>query len=232
MILCGASATSRTVASVITAEGALGAGQEAGDVEAVLRQQVLQAVAGDLATEAAELGPDRAQAGGDQRPQPLADRRARALAVGTEADPLAGSGHHLQRDHVVGGLAVAQGARAAGVVADHAADRAAVVGRRVGPEPQPVRGGGRPAAPPAPRRAGPGRSGPPGRWPGSRSGAGRRRRPAPARPRSRRRTYPLPGWSPAARPCGPRPAPLSSSSTVRGRATACGATRYSEASEE
>ena len=42
-------------------------------------------------------------------------------------------------DHVVGGLAVAQSARAAGVVADHPADRAAVVGRWIWPEPQPVR---------------------------------------------------------------------------------------------
>ena len=61
MILCGASATSRTVASVTTRQGALGAGQEPRDVEAVLGQQVLQAVAGHLAAEAAELGADGAQ---------------------------------------------------------------------------------------------------------------------------------------------------------------------------
>ena len=47
-------------------EGALGAGQELGDVDAVLRQQVLERVAGHLAGEPAELGPDRGQIAVDQ----------------------------------------------------------------------------------------------------------------------------------------------------------------------
>ena len=52
---------------------------------------------------------------------------------------VAGRGQEPQPGDVVGGAAVGQRARAAGVVADHPADRAARVGRRVGPEADAVR---------------------------------------------------------------------------------------------
>ena len=53
---------------------------------------------------------------------------------------LARARDHLQPEHVIGSLAVSQSARSAGVVSDHAADRAAVIGRRIRPETQTVRG--------------------------------------------------------------------------------------------
>ena len=73
-------------------------------------------------------------------------RAAGSAAAGPRPRPAvkrsAGSGEHVQRDHVVGGPPVAQRPRAAGVVADRAADGGAGVRGGVGPEAQPVRGGG------------------------------------------------------------------------------------------
>ena len=53
--------TSRTVAPSTITQGALGADQRLGQVGAVLGQQVLQGVAGDLPGETAELGADHAE---------------------------------------------------------------------------------------------------------------------------------------------------------------------------
>ena len=50
------------------------------------------------------------------------------------------AGDHIQRDHIVSGLAVTESARAACIVSDHAADGAAVVRRRIWSKAQAVRG--------------------------------------------------------------------------------------------
>ncbi len=120
-------------------ERALGAGHEGRDVEAVLGQQVLEAVAGDLTAERPELGTDRAEVVGDDGLQPIEHRR-RGLA-GAEGEPLPRHRHGIEPDDVVGRAPVRQRARAAGVVADHPADRAPGVGRRVRAEAQPLRRG-------------------------------------------------------------------------------------------
>ena len=70
----------------------------------------------------------------------LAPRRSAGPVV-APIQPLAVDRERGQPDHVVRGPAVAERPRPARVVADHPADRAAGVGRRVGPEPQPVRPG-------------------------------------------------------------------------------------------
>ena len=124
-------------------ERALRAGEEPGHVEAPLGQQVLEAVARHLAPEGAELGADRAEVARHHVAQPgEAGRQGRLLAV-LEVQPLAAPGDDVEGDHVVRRAAVAERARPAGVVADHPADRAAVVRRGVRPEPQPVRRGRR-----------------------------------------------------------------------------------------
>ena len=86
-------------------------------------------------------------AGADVVGDPLAERAqrrrdARRSARRAERQPLAAVGEHVERVDVVDGLAPRHRVRAAGVVADHPAERAAVVGRRVGAERQPVRRGG------------------------------------------------------------------------------------------
>ncbi len=117
-------------------EGALAADQEPVEVAAPLRQQVLEGVAGDLTGEAAEPGADGAEVVGHECVEPVVQRGAGAV------EPGAVGGEHVERDDVVGGPSVAEGAGAARVVADHPADRAAGVGRRVRAEAQPVPGGG------------------------------------------------------------------------------------------
>ena len=129
------------------AERALSAGQEPGQIRAVLRQQVLQGVAGYLPGEPAELGADQGQVRRDQGVEPGADRAGRGQAAAPGAPRrqlLPRAGQHVQAHHVVGRTAVPQGPRAAGVVADRAADGGPRVGGRIGAEPQPVggRGGG------------------------------------------------------------------------------------------
>src|ERR1019366_5138637 len=64
--------------------------------------------------------------------------RVRAAPHG---QPLAGPGQQIKIDHVVGRAPVAEGTGTARVIADHAADRAAAVRGRIGPEPQAVRRG-------------------------------------------------------------------------------------------
>ena len=122
-------------------EGPLAAHERAGDVEAALGQQVLQRVARHLPAEAAELGADRAERAGHQAVQVGQGARV-GRRPGAQLQPGAAAGDHVQADDVVRRAPVAQGPRAAGVVADHPADRAAVVGARVGPEAQAVRAGG------------------------------------------------------------------------------------------
>ena len=107
----------------------------------LLGQQVLQAVARDLTTEPAELGADRAQACAHDLAQSIHRGRRRR---GTAHHPqlLTRRRHQVQTSDVVGAAAVPQGAIAAGVVADHAADGAPGVGRRIGSVAQSVRRGG------------------------------------------------------------------------------------------
>ena len=122
-------------------QAALGAGQEAGQVATVLGQQVLHRVARDLPGEPAELGADRRQVRPHQLGQPGADRVGQlGQRAGFEAAPV--GQQQRQRLDVVGGAAVGQRVRTAGVVGDHPAQRAAGLGGRVRPEPQPVHGGG------------------------------------------------------------------------------------------
>ncbi len=125
-------------------ERALGADQEAGHVEALLGQQVLQGIARHLAPEAAELGADHAEVGGHQVAQRPHGRRPitpRVIAE-PEREPLPGSGDHVQPGDHVAGAAVAECPRPAGVVADHPADGAAGRRGRVRAEPQAVRASG------------------------------------------------------------------------------------------
>ena len=112
------------------AEGALGAGHERRDVEAALREQVLQAVPRHLTAERPHLGPHGGQLAGDHRAQALQGRR-RGRDVAAEREPLPRRRDDVETGHVVGAASVAERVVAAGVVADHAADRAARVGRRV-----------------------------------------------------------------------------------------------------
>ena len=114
---------------------ALGAGEGATDVEAVLRQQGLESVAGDLPGERAEMGADDAEAVGDERVEAWEERfRVRLV----EVDDRAVDEHDGERQEVRARPAVAERTRAARVVADHAADRAARVRRGVGSEAQTV----------------------------------------------------------------------------------------------
>ena len=128
------------------AEGALAADQELGEVRAVLRQQVLQGVAGHLPGEPAELGADQAEVRPDQGIQRGTGHGGGGQAVPVQApgrEPLPRGGQHVQAHHVVGGAAVSQGPRAAGVVADRAADGRPRVRGGVRAEPEPVTGRGR-----------------------------------------------------------------------------------------
>ena len=117
-------------------ERALAADQEAGDVAAVLRQQLLEGVAGHLTREAAELGAHGRQPRVHEGVETV-EQRGRGPLV-SEPQPLPRRGHHVEAHDVVAGAAVAEGSRPARVVADHASDGAAGVRRRVGTEPQPV----------------------------------------------------------------------------------------------
>ena len=113
-------------------ERALGADQEPVEPAPVLGKQVLEGVARDLAPEAPELGAHRAEVLVDQgihevvSPACRARRHHRAIGE-QDGEPL----------DVVDRAAVGERSRAAGVVADHPADRAARVGRGIGAEAEP-----------------------------------------------------------------------------------------------
>jgi hypothetical protein len=90
--------------------------------------------------------PDHAQAVRDQRAERHPGRPGGGQAVTAETprrQPLPRGGQHVQAHHVVGGAAVPQRPRAAGVVPDRTADAGPRVGGRIGAEPQPVPGRGR-----------------------------------------------------------------------------------------
>ena len=96
-------------------------------------------------TPAGRSGPARCGSVRQLARRPGARRSSSVPAGGAavEPQPLPGAGDDVEADDVVRRAAVAQGPRAAGVVADHPADRAAVVRARVGAEPQAVRPGRR-----------------------------------------------------------------------------------------
>ncbi len=118
-------------------ERPLRAGDQPVQPAPVLGQQLLERVAADLAGEPSEGASEVGQLGVGDRGEVALDPRA-AGGAAADPDPLAGAGQQVETDDVVGGPAVAEGARAAGVVADHAADGAAGVRGRVGPEAQSV----------------------------------------------------------------------------------------------
>jgi hypothetical protein len=107
-------------------EGSLRADQRLGDVEALLGQQVLERVSGDLPAEPSELGPDRRQGTGDGVAQLIQRRGVRVLlrGEGPGADVLTGRGQQVEPPNVVTGAPVSQCAGTARVVADHSPDRA------------------------------------------------------------------------------------------------------------
>ncbi len=124
--------------------GALGAHQRARDVEAVLRQELVEVVAGDAARDVGESLADEAGASVAQAAQAGVDFAATA-ACGDDGGEFffrcAADGHaravveeDVERLDVVDRLAAEQAVDAAGVVADHAAEGAAAVGCRVGGE--------------------------------------------------------------------------------------------------
>ena len=128
---------------------ALAAGQRPGHVEALLGQQRVQVVARYPARDLRVALADLIGAGLRQLPQGAVDPGAPAagrddgrvlLVAGRPGpEPLAVMSQHLEPDHVVDRLAVGLRGRAAGVVADHAAQRAVIVGGRLRAEHQLVR---------------------------------------------------------------------------------------------
>ncbi len=138
----GGLAVRLSVAETIVGAGAFGADQRAGDVEAVLGQQLVEVVAGDAARNARkffadEVGVAVAQAG--QAGIDLADAAAGANG-GVELGGAGAAHRHaravvendVERFDVVGDLAAQQAVHAATVVADHAAEGAARVGGGIG----------------------------------------------------------------------------------------------------
>ncbi|SIA61266.1 Uncharacterised protein [Mycobacteroides abscessus subsp. abscessus] len=121
-------------------EGAFGAREHGGEVAPTLGGEVLEGVAGDLALEAAELGADGRQVGVDEGGQTRHVAEGGVVAGrGREAPPL--PVHAVESDDVIGGAPPGGSVRATRVVGDHAGDRRAVLGGRVGAEAQAVLGG-------------------------------------------------------------------------------------------
>ena len=128
---------------------ALAAGQRSGHVEALLGQQRVKVVARYPARDLRVALGDLIRAGLQQLPQGAVDPGAPAsgrddgrvlLVAGRPGpEPLAVMSQHLEPDQVVDRLAVGLRGRPAGVVADHPAQRAVIVGGRLRAEHQPVR---------------------------------------------------------------------------------------------
>jgi hypothetical protein len=126
----------------------LAAHQRAGDVEAVLEQERVEVVAGHPARDVREAAPDLVRVPVPQPAQRTVDRRS-AVAVLFDLAVLVVAGftapepgsvieQSFQSGDVVNDLAGALRGGAAGVVADHAADRAVGMGRGLRAVPQPV----------------------------------------------------------------------------------------------
>ncbi len=125
-------------------EGALAADEGAGHVEAVLGEQRVEVVAGDAAWDPRVAGADVGEVLGDEAVQAVVDlgtaapgggdRGALLRGGGADPHPDAVVGEDFEPAHVVDGLAVRLRGGAAGVVADHAAQRAVAVRGRLRPE--------------------------------------------------------------------------------------------------
>jgi hypothetical protein len=132
--------------------GALGPDQRAGHIEAVLREELVEVVAGDPAGDLGEARADlvgvavaeRSEPGVDLGAAPTAGDDGGQLLVARRAHPHAEAiiGQDLQLLHIVHRLAAHDGVGAAGVVADHPAEGAVGVGRGVGREGEAVDLGG------------------------------------------------------------------------------------------
>jgi hypothetical protein len=131
---------------------AFAADQCAGDVESLFGQELVEIVAGDTARDlriagADQIGVAMAQfvelaidlavppAGGNDRAQLILARRS-------DAQPQPVIGQDVELAHIVGGAAGHHRMHAAGIVADHAAQRVVVVGRRIGAKRQVIFLGG------------------------------------------------------------------------------------------
>ncbi len=124
-------------------ERAFGARDRARQVKAVFRQELVEIVARDAPrdfreplTDAIAVAIAQYAERRDQRRAPAVIRDASGRAGCTKAEPRAVVEHDLHRREVVGGFAVGGRMRAAGVIADHPADRASIFGRRIGREEQ------------------------------------------------------------------------------------------------
>ena len=168
---------------------ALGADERTGNVEAVLRQQRRQGEAGDqprqlreaLADQLLVPIPEGAEGAVDVAPRARLRAEPCQLVVRGPADrqtqPVVGE--HVERLDVVARAAGHDRVGAAGVVAEHPAQGAAVVRGRVGPEGQAVAFGGGAQVVQDHARLRRGRSAAPGPAPRSGSGGARRRPPRP-----------------------------------------------------
>ena len=133
---------------------AFAADQGARDVKSVLGQQLVEVVAGDTARDPGKLRANAIRMPVAKRPQPRVDLAAAAalphdgveLRVARRAHRQFGAvvEEDPQLLDVVDGLPGQQRVRAAGVVADHAAERAAAVRRRIRTERELVRLGAAP----------------------------------------------------------------------------------------
>ena len=131
-----------SVAETIVGAGAFGTDQRARHVEAVLRQQFIEVIAGDAARNARKFLAHQIGIAVAEARETRIDL-AHAAAAANERVELLGAGaahgharavveHDVERLDVVDGLAAQQPVHAATVVADHAAQRAARVSGRVG----------------------------------------------------------------------------------------------------
>ena len=118
----------------------LGAGERPRDVEALLRQEVVEVVARDAPRDPRVAPAHEVAVAVGQLLQLRRQRVGHACAVGADAQSLAAIGEHLELVHVVGAARPGSvelrhhRAHATGVRADHPAERAVLVCGRIGPE--------------------------------------------------------------------------------------------------
>jgi hypothetical protein len=105
---------------------------------AVPGHEVLERIARHLAPESPELGRDRLDLAAGEGIKPGDEGIEAELIGGAGPKPSTRAVEDVERDDVGGRGAIGHGVSAAGVVADHAAHRAAGVGGGVGSEAQPV----------------------------------------------------------------------------------------------
>ena len=132
-------ATSRSVTDETTAHVPSVPVRARATYEATLRQQPVEGIPGHAARPGRQLGAEQVRVTADERAQPGVERRAELVARARRAV----GRDEAQREDVLGRGAPGDRVRAAGIVADHAADRAPRVRRGVRPHPQAVGACGR-----------------------------------------------------------------------------------------